>query len=743
MKILNLSDHILSESEYNLLKRGLKFCPTPTSNNADQNTIDLFNFCRRLRLREFFYDKNINNPSIVKPPSLWEPDPKLQSDELNKAIDYIKQYPIPKRKGSFVDNISQEERNAINHIKNNKNIIIKEADKGAAIVIMNSSFYEQKINEILNDSETYLHVSNNSDKTVINKIKALVKKYENILTTDESKYLTNFEYKTSMIYGLPKIHKSTIIQNAIKTQQEDFVTIKDPIDLKMRPIVAGTQCPTHRLSNFVNILIQPFLKYVKSYTRDTVHFLNKLPPHIEEDETFATLDVVGLYSNITHDLGLTALKYYLNKYPNEITRISANFILEAAELILKNNYFEFNSKNFLQINGTAMGTIFAPTYANLSLGYLEILLENKLTNLVGQEACSKILNNYSRYLDDIFLIWNAKIAGSIQNFRDNLCSLDSRISFTLDQHNKSVSFLDVRVSAVDSKIMTDIFYKETDSKRYLDYHSCHPRHIKNNVPFNLARRICTIVSDNDILQKRLEELKTFLIACNYPLLIIDNGINKAKMIPKSNLRDCKIASKNPNAIPFISTYDPNYQNQFNTASIIINNLKCNLQQFENVSLVNSRRQPNNLKKFLTMAKFTNDPSMQYNVSKCEDKKCKLCDHIYVGNSFKFSNGDIFKVNANMNCNVLNVIYVIECISCNAQYIGETNNFRLRMNLHRDHTRKNAVLAVNKHLYECNMNSEIKFRVMPFFKVRQDDTLLRKMKENYFIKKFTPILNRSE
>ena len=44
--------------------------------------------------------------------------------------------------------------------------------------------------------------------------------------------------------------------------------------------------------------------------------------------------------------------------------------------ILQNNNMKFDNEFYNQIKGTAMGTIFAPTYATLSMGYFEIKLYN-------------------------------------------------------------------------------------------------------------------------------------------------------------------------------------------------------------------------------------------------------------------------------------------------------------------------------------------------------------------------------
>ena len=86
-----------------------------------------------------------------------------------------------------------------------------------------------------------------------------------------------------------------------------------------------------------------------------------------------------------------------------------------------------------------------------------------------------------------------------------------------------------------NKIETDIYYKPTDSKQYLLFTSCHPKHTKQNIPFSLARRLCSIISNNETLNIRLQELKGFLLLQKYPVTLIDNGITRATKIDKKEL----------------------------------------------------------------------------------------------------------------------------------------------------------------------------------------------------------------
>ena len=53
-----------------------------------------------------------------------------------------------------------------------------------------------------------------------------------------------------------------------------------------------------------------------------------------------------------------------------------------------------------------------------------------------------------------------------------------------------INFLDVSVTLhPDRTIKTDIYYKDTKAHDYFSYDSTHPDHFKDNVPYNLAKRI--------------------------------------------------------------------------------------------------------------------------------------------------------------------------------------------------------------------------------------------------------------
>ena len=81
--------------------------------------------------------------------------------------------------------------------------------------------------------------------------------------------------QTSNFYGLPKVHKSKQINEAIHQQNNEYVEIYEPDDLTVRPIVDGPNCPTRPLSQLIDIILKPFLIQMKSYVKDNLDFLRK------------------------------------------------------------------------------------------------------------------------------------------------------------------------------------------------------------------------------------------------------------------------------------------------------------------------------------------------------------------------------------------------------------------------------------------------------------------------------------
>ena len=173
-----------------------------------------------------------------------------------------------------------------------------------------------------------------------------------------------------------------------------------------------------------------------------------------------------------------------------------------------------------------MGTKMAPSYATLVLGYLRNELYSQVSNKMGEEIGHYVYTNWRRFLDDCYINW-PYCEDKLKELHDILNSLDDSIQLTPETSCEELPYLDVMIRKDNTHLTRDINYKPTDSFQYLPYTSSHPRHTKNNIPYNLARRICTIIENQDIRKRRLHNLKQILLRKQYPAEIIDYGVNKA------------------------------------------------------------------------------------------------------------------------------------------------------------------------------------------------------------------------
>ena len=126
--------------------------------------------------------------------------------------------------------------------------------------------------------------------------------------------------RVPVFYTLTKIHKPT------------------PVG---RPIVAGNDGPTERLSAFVDSILQSIAKSQKSHLKDTSDFVNFIERTTLPEGTFlVSLDVTSLYTNIPQEEGInTVCRAYENFYGDN-TPIHTQSLREILRLFLQENSFD-------------------------------------------------------------------------------------------------------------------------------------------------------------------------------------------------------------------------------------------------------------------------------------------------------------------------------------------------------------------------------------------------------------------
>ncbi len=238
-------------------------------------------------------------------------------------------------------NLTRAERQALHELTNNTDIVIKPADKGSAVVVMDRSDYIAEGLRQLSDKEFYLPVdeclTSRHNKMIKDKIDQMLK--DNEISSCTAEYLHVQDPLTLQLYLLPKIHKGIV-------------------PLPGRPIILANECPTERISQLVDHFLQPHIPQIKSWVKDSGHCINILSklPKLKLGGMLSSLDVVSLYTKMSQrDCIATARKFLIeNRCDGE--NPSNESLIELFTFVLECNSFQFNDQNYLQIGGTAMGT---------------------------------------------------------------------------------------------------------------------------------------------------------------------------------------------------------------------------------------------------------------------------------------------------------------------------------------------------------------------------------------------------
>ena len=442
--------------------------------------------------------------------------------------------------------------------------------------------------------------------------------------------------------------------------------------------------------------------------------------------------------------------YWINRYRNLIpSRFSRNFILESLNFLLKNNIFEFIGELYRQLTGTAMGATFASFYACLTIGYLEeTKLHAELFLRFNDSIIESIIREYKRFMDDgiVFLPSNV----DENEFLECLNNMNESITFTIEKSNsttyhgknvKSLNFLDICIILhEDRTVETDIHYKTTNAHDYLHFNSFHPPHIIKNVPYNLAKRIIVFVSNEKQMDFRLDQLRKWLVKCNYPPKIINKSFHNAKLQGPAGPPEGK-----EKMITYVHPYMSNYS--FNN---IIDSTRKHLQAakhnqikqiFSQIRIVEAIKQPKNIIRMITNTNLKNCDNRNSSFdtpglyAECKNTRCNLCHEGYIQEctSFLASNNETWNIKSHINCNSKNVLYFLVCNMCRTDNptskTGKTwTKFRDRLNNHiSDCKTANTTDIFDLHVHECGIKNQCfkppYFKVYAFMKLAKPDKLL--------------------
>ena len=480
----NLSSVVLSEHEILLLDKGLSFipsvCKVPLKFILECKQRNI----RNLQLRDFFknkpntdYDPTLFRNKFLKK-STWTPPLEGISEQVRSICYNLANYTNDlvidrlKRSSSGIAhvvcngarngkklNLSEAEFKAINTLKNNKNIVIKPADKGGAVVVMDRSLYEAEGLRQLNNLNYYAPIQSPDWENNIKDINLVLNRMyqQGFITDKQLDYLKAKQpAKPRPFYLLPKVHKDRSKWN-------------HPHMPEGRPIVSDCGSETYQIGEIIDHYLKPLSNKHPAYLKDSYDFVKKIRNQsIPRNALICTADVTGLYPNMLISRSLQVVRDIFLSNPDP-SRPDEE-IIRLLELSLTRNDFVFAERFFRQVCGTAMGKKYAPSLADLYL----IELDTKACNGFHLQPLF-----YYRYLDDIFFVWTGSRA-ELQQYMKFLNSIIPGINLTVNIREYSNEFLDLIIyksfSGTNCSLQTRVYFKPTDTHQLLHSLSDHPGH---------------------------------------------------------------------------------------------------------------------------------------------------------------------------------------------------------------------------------------------------------------------------
>jgi hypothetical protein len=715
-QVTNLSDRSLSDHEEKLLSYGLKFVPTRRGVNIARLLSDLGEWERRMRLREYFYkeDEEGSDATVKKQPKTggnkhWTPlsgrDPNL-----DLYISTVKEDILSGLKKGYTRNITAEEDHALETLLKDESIVIRPMDKGSGVVVLNTSDYISKIEKDLQENQTYKPLEKDVTKQISTKVRTLLKNMKNTgaITEDMRRQMMPKNPGPGKVKGNPKVHKHNI-----------------PI----RTIVSSIGHATEGIAEAAENELRKHVESLPSHIQDTTDFINQIgqiPQPLPEKTLMFCMDVKGLYPSIPNKEGMEACEEALRSRKEPL--IPTEDVVNMIQTTLSNNNFQFNQKQYKQIEGTAIGSKLGMAYSSTYMG--------KWEDHLLQRSPEKPLA-YNRFVDDIWGLWTHG-EEKLHQFQSVANSIHPNIQVDLRYSEQEIEFLDTWTRIQSGYISTAVYTKPTDNHMYLHANSDHPKATKRSVAYGLAIRAKRISTHDEDYQNQRKQIKDQLCRRGHSPNEVEKQLKKVDKIDRKQLLKYRTKEKTNDRVPLVVTYHkalPRIGQIASSRLKILHRSERLKKAFPKPPIVAFKRDTN-LEDILVHVKHKNIFSQAQNgTTKC-DKKCAVCKYAVESDQVPSTKGLMHKVKCQATCSTPNVVYAIQCDKCKkVMYVGETGRTlyeRMQNHLSTIRTKK-VEEPVAEHF--CQKDHKISdFRFLALQNTPADDTTYRRVQENIWIKK---------
>jgi hypothetical protein len=348
--------------------------------------------------------------------------------------------------------------NALRKLTDHPKYIVVEEDKNMGTVLMErDKFIKQIIKEHLGDRNMYKKLSPADKSAAIQRLRYKFDDFRNKHKETLGKNVLTFFRRSLNQHG-----------SNVAEFRATIKVHKDPP--KTRPVVATCGTFLGSVSKWLDYQLQPLMQYMPWCIKDSKTFREELIRlEIPQNAKLFTFDAISMYSNIDLNHGIAIMQLWLESLiPEDGHSIPTKAILDALELIMRNNIMTLGDTCFIQLLGTAMGTSVAVMFANLYFGFHE---KHKLI-LQYKDNLKRLIKHF-HFIDDVFEIWLGRTDGEWEQMKRDYNDFGI-LKWDFTAPSTSVNFLDLTIWIENGKILTRTYQKPNHPYLYIPPHSVHP-----------------------------------------------------------------------------------------------------------------------------------------------------------------------------------------------------------------------------------------------------------------------------
>ena len=639
--------------------------------------------------------------------------PHTEESNINKLKCSIMD--IYKKHKPTKPNITSKQRKQLNNLAKDKEIIIKKADKDKKFVISSRDYYVNHTHEDLSSTTTYKKIAKNPVNEMENSATYIINKVLKDIEPDwKNANLKSYYPIVPQYYSLWKTHK-----------QGYSVPPR-------RPVVSKIGTPLQNISKLVAFILNQAVQFVPTHIKSSDNFIaERKCSTVPKDSILVAADIKALYTNIPLDHSRFVIIKFLEQFYDNLNTygVTLDQLSEILEIINDNGYFCFDDEYYLQVFGLPMGdnpaaaiviiyvycVIEKPLLEN-DFTYISSSVTRKLQNCLRFSELLHQLDDWKRYLDDVYSVFNGTLEEATELFT-YIDILHDSIQFPDPQIATCIEFLDfiIYINPSTYALEFELFIKPTNVGIFLNYNSAHPKSMIINSARNELRRAIKRSNTPENVTKSISKISNLLLDNEYPTHLV-----------------IKLSKEVQLAAAEVQTSSNIHKRAFLDDSIILKLDYIDEQHKRKVLKSVHNSNISNIKVIFMPGKKLGDSLMhtKLNPIHCiaQSGKCYVC------NTSEHSN----------NCMSKNYVYLLTCSICNDVYIGESQRlYYVRMREHYNSIiNGNDSHAMGAHYLKKHSNVSVPD--IPFsYKIIKHcrDYVDRKIWESVKINYYQPNINR--